>query len=401
MADDKSTSSDTAMGLFWIGLVLVALFFLFWKYQGEMIMSTLRWIRYGELWLVMHIINPDTPIVWKGEEIPVKDVLSFIGALAPHQVTNEVLTFASLAGLSFYRWIFVVILIGCAIWAYYRGPESENRTRHNILSLMKRQVNTFPVIKPFIDFDPSKLPPRPPGAPVPAKIPLFAEALGPEEWIAFNTITGKDNVLNPDATERAFAKQLGPRWKGAKNLAPYKQILLASFCLKASRKRNEADVMLGRLAACWTHKKGLNLGEDRTLLRDARKVLSNKSLSQNTLALCNQHAWQTTALMRALWHARSEGGVLAPAMFVWLRGHDRALWYPLNNLGRNSYHLEALGAICHYKAEKMAQRPIPRPKVQNAVGAITEYMESDMARPIPQMDYTGSGERGIKKMKTA
>lgn len=92
---------------------------------------------------------------------------------------------------------------------------------------------------------------------------------------------------------------------------------------------------------------------------------------------------------------------MAPGMFVWLRGYDRQLWYPLNNLGRNSYHLEALGAICHYKAEKIAQRPIPKPKVKDAIQSISEYMDSDMARPIPQKDYSGSQKRGVKKMKKA
>jgi intracellular multiplication protein IcmP len=87
--------------------------------------------------------------------------------------------------------------------------------------------------------------------------------------------------------------------------------------------------------------------------------------------------------LRALAYAREEGGVLAPATFVWLRAYDRMLWYPLNNLGRQAFHMEAVGAMCHYKAEKLANRPIVRPKVDGAVETLTEYMKSYKAKEIP------------------
>jgi len=223
--------------------------------------------------------------------------------------------------------------------------------------------------------------------------------LGPEEWIAYNQIPVPDGQINEQAAYLAFARQLGPRWQGALRLAPYKQILLASFCLKAKRKRLPADEMLGRLAGCWSADKGLQLGKDRKLLKEAQKILRNKDMAGKMLARCNQHAFQTTVLLRALATAREEGGVLAPAQFVWLRAHDRTLWYPLNNLGRQSYHMEALGAMSHYKSERMTQRPIPKPKVQDAVKTISDYMSSRRARPIPQLDYSKSKKRGIKKPK--
>ncbi len=59
--------------------------------------------------------------------------------------------------------------------------------------------------------------------------------------------------------------------------------------------------------------------------------------------------------------------------------------------------MEALGAMSHFKAEKMTQRPIPVPKVDHAVDTIQEYMSSIKARPIPQLDYSKSKKRGIKK----
>ena len=235
---------------------------------------------------------------------------------------------------------------------------------------------------------------------MPAELPPFAEALGPEEWLAYNEIPIKDKVLDKNALFQAFTKQLGGRWKGVKGLKPYQQVLLAGFCLKASRRRDDADDLMGRIARCWSHEKGLQLGKEPGLLRDARKILKNKDLAYKTLKNCNQHAWQNTALLRGLLTARQEGGVMAPSQFVWLRAHDRNLWYPLNNLGRQSNHAEAIGAMAHFKQERRVQRPIPKPKVQEAVESMVEYMASNNARPVPELDYSQSkNKRGIKKPK--
>ncbi len=179
----------------------------------------------------------------------------------------------------------------------------------------------------------------------------------------------------------------------------YDHIMLVSFCLIEVSKRGDADDILGRLSLCWDFKGGLRLSRDKSLLRDARKVLRNKELSGKTLAQANRHAFVTTAMLRALSFAREEGGVLAPSLFVWLRAHDRTLWYPLNNLGRQSFHMEALGAMSHYRAEKMTQRPIPVPKLEDAIETIKEYMGSMRARPVPQLDYSGSKKRGVKKAR--
>jgi intracellular multiplication protein IcmP len=315
------------------------------------------------------------------------------------RIDAEFLSALSTVAMHPYLIVVVVVLLCFGVWALFRGPGSEHRRKYDLNTLIKKQSNIFPIVSPFIDFNPAKLPPRPPGAPVPAELPIFAEALSPEEWIVYNEIPVVDQKLDQEATTKAFAKQLGSRWRGAKHLEPYKQVLLAACCLKAARKRADADAMLGKLAQCWSDKKGLHV--ERQLLREARSVLSNGTLSSSTLKKCNEHAWETTALMRALTTAREEGGVLAPAQFVWLRAHDRALWYPLNNLGRQSLHMEAIGATAHFKAEKLAQRPIPRPKVSDSVKSLSEYIESPRARALPQLDYSGSKKRGVKKLKTA
>ena len=254
--------------------------------------------------------------------------------------------------------------------------------------MIDTQSNTFKVVKPFVNFNPlTDVPPRAPGAPVPAELPIFAEALGPEEWLAFHKIPMPDGQLDNKSCENAFKIQLGQKWQGAKKLPPYAQVLLASFALKASRKRTEADDLLGEIAESWSHKSGLKLRGET--LSKARKILRNKDLSGQVIAACNHHAYVTPALLGALETARSEGGVLAPAQFVWLRAHDRNLWYPLNNLGRSSFHMEAIGAMSHYKAEKLVERPIPKPMMDDAVIALQGYIsDPKKLQPIPQLDFS-------------
>ncbi len=398
MSENANSGYNNAIGWAILALVIFGLLVLLWIFQADNIRSGVRWMRVGEMHVSSvflgddhEIVSDDGPIGMLG---PIRDLAS---ELDKTQLNETVMDNIAVAALSPMRYLFSAILIFLAFWAYMKGPKTHYRTTLSLDTLINRQRKNFPIIEPFHAFNPANQPPRPPGSPVPAELPPFAEALGPEEWLAYNDIPAPDGKVDEAAASRCFMKQLGAPWRGPMHLSPDRQVLLAAFCLKAVRKRRESDEMLGRLAQCWSIGRGLKL--DSSLVREARKVLKNRDLSGKTLSKCNQHAYENTAIVRGLLTAREEGGVLAPAQFLWLRAFDRTLWYPLNNLGRQAFHLEALGALCHFKAEKMAQRPIPRPKMEDAVKAICEYMSSDNARPIPPLDYSNSKKRAIKKVR--
>ena len=368
-------------------VVFAVLLWLFWYYFDVEIRNMVRWIRYSEMWILHWFLGDDYTVMYNRTPVDWHRGYEDTPRWSQVELSYSHLSYFTSLAMQPMKMFFVGIFSVAAMWCMFFGPGTQFRHKYNLEGLIERQAQNFPIIRPFINFNPQTQPPRPPGAPVPAELPMFAEALGPEEWLAYNVIPAPDGKIDEVAAADAFRQQLGRRWKGPNELAPYKQILLAAFCLKAARKRGESDEMLGRLALCWSGRSGLRLGKDGSLLREARRILKDKNIAGKTLAQCNRHAFETTALLRALAFAREEGGVLAPATFVWLRGHDRALWYPLNNLGRQSYHPEAMGAMSHYKAERMTQRPIPVPKVEDGVKTIKEYMESLRARPIPQLDY--------------
>ena len=397
----KNTTHENAIGWLILGAVFFIVGLLVWPMMDEPIKSAARWFRFGEMYLISLFVDADDyKVIWNGQKIPLAFVMELAASTPPNELNGEVFSLMSTAAMQPLRWIIIACMGLMALWCYTNGPGTQFRRKLSLDGLIGVQAKIFKVIQPFVTFNPSTMPPRPPGSPVPSELPMFAEALGPEEWIAYNQIPLPDGKLDEHAAYIAFARQLGPRWQGIKTLPPYKQVLLAAFCLKASRKRKEADEMLGRIAACWSHDKGLQLGRDRTLLSEARKILNDKKLSTVVLQKANMHAFQTTALLRGLQTAREQGGVMAPAQFVWLRAHDRTLWYPLNNLGRQGFHMEALGAMAHFKAEKLTSRPIPRPKLSDAIGSLNEYLGSRRARPIPQLDYSGAKNKGVKKPKS-
>lgn len=399
MSDQKAnTGSENFIGWFILGIVFVALFAVFWYFNEFRVKSIIRWVRWGEMWVVSWFLSDKYSIPFENSTVNFKVWLDAIPKIPAENLDDRTMSIIASLAMAPLKWPFAIMLGAMGLWCNMSGPGKNHRRKMNLDGLIGAQSKVFPVIAPFVKFNPTKQPARAPGAPVPAELPPFSEALGPEEWLAYNVIPVPDGNIDRTAAYVAFAKQLGPRWQGWDKLPPYKQILLAAFCLKGVRKRKEAEDLINRIAQCWSLEKGLSLSKDRALLREARAVLRNKDISGPTLRKVNQHAFQTTALIRALAVAREEGGVLAPAQFVWLRAYDRTLWYPLNNLGRQAFHTEAFGAMAHYKAEKMTMRPIPRPKVERAIDSMVEYMKSDKVRPIPKLDYSRSKKkRGVKK----
>ncbi len=409
----SNTLHDNGIGWAIMLVIFAVLIWLFWLFFDTEVREMVRWIRYSEMWIASWFIGDNYTFTHGGntkgwlDHFNGYDGTDSRTGKSFHQdgVTEynkeklryyHLTKFSSMAMQPLKTPIMLLISAG-TLWCMFLGPRTQNRKIMSLENLIEAQSRVFPVISPFVKFNPSSQPPRAPGAPVPAELPLFAEALGPEEWLAYNSINPKDGTLVEDVLKKAFTKQLGKPWRGINGLDSYKQILLAAFCLKASRKRDRSDDLLSRVAKCWDFKHGLKLSNDRKLLKEAQKVLKDKNLAGKTLAQANRHAYETTAMLRALQFAREEGGVLAPAQFVWLRAHNRDLWYPLNNMGRQSFHMEALGAMSHFKAEKLTQRPIPVPKIEGAIQTITEYMKSGKARPIPQLDYSKSKKRGVKK----
>ena len=279
MAERKDTNTTYAVGWILMLFILTVIGYAIWAYNKYEIMNAVRWIRWAEL-EVVSIFVPNDYVVHtdvNGDETTFDELLYTVAQTPTARLSTDLISVISTITMRFYLVLFSGLFVLMSLWTMFYGPGTSFRRRYDVHGLISAQTRAFPYIAPFRDFDPSKQQFRPPGAPVPAELPPFAEALAPEEWIAYHSIpTYTDRNIDQAAAMRAFASQLGAPWRGWKYLKPYRQVLLAAFCLKAVRKRKESDEMLGDLAMCW-NKGTLNL--DPKLLRRARAVLRNEGIA--------------------------------------------------------------------------------------------------------------------------
>lgn len=377
---------------------------LIWHFFKAPILEILRWTRFAELW-VINLFAPhyDSCLNWLrqaryGETNPPSDTIrwtntcfgaSYLASvpaedLASYYSLSVVSLAAVAAGITHYiHWPLAIVFAGIAGHMTFISPRNKFKTKHTLESFIKTQAKMWPVIAPIVNFNPIKSSARIPGSMVPDKLPPFAEALSPEEWIAWHRIPVTNNIPEREAMRRAFTLQLGPRWNGIAGQPPHVQALFAAFALKGVQKREESDDLMSLLATCWSVKGGLQM-KPKIADEVARRV-RDPEVGGEALKIAEKHAYRTTAMLGVLAWARTKGGVLAPAQFLWLRDADRALWYPLNNLGRRSFHTEGGGAMAHYMAEVNAQKPLPIPRIDTAIVTMNQYL-AERGLPIPSRE---------------
>ncbi len=382
--------------------LLTALLWFIWHLAGDAILTyVLRYVRYVELWVVnLFSHRYDACLDWlmlarAGNAPPSPQTISATNACFGSAFLSQLprdelglyfhlsLTSVSAIGaeaMNYYRWPAALFLLSIGGYAIFLSPRNKFTTRHTLESLIETQSKMWPVITPIVKINPSKSG-RILGDPVPDKLPLFAEALSPEEWIAWNRIPVVNGIPDRETVRRAFIRQLGPRWNGVFSVPLYMQALLAAFALRGAQKREQSDELLGKMALAWSPEKGFS--PDSELVTDVKAILKDPKLGGRIAKAMERYAWRTTALLGALKWARDNGGVLAPAQFLWLRGEDRALWYPLNNLGRRAFHSEGAGALAHFMAEEAAKKPLPIPRVDTCIVTLNTYLNDPDKRPIP------------------
>ncbi len=120
-------------------------------------------------------------------------------------------------------------------------------------------------------------------------------------------------------------------------------------------------------------------------------------------ACLSRHAFRNVALMGLLSEARHRCRLPMSAI-AWLRTEDEALWHCLNDLGRPSCHVQALGPTLHFRAEVAAGHALPEPQVAAAVDRLTSRPVPSARRPMrstPESDGPPSSTHGATIARTA
>jgi intracellular multiplication protein IcmP len=367
MADKQPHDTPMLFALI-VGTILLVVI-LFWLTLSEQISSGIRWVRVGQL-TVASMFTDEFDLI-----------LDQLKALQPEEITPQYLMIMTEVANKMVTIPIAILmaLMGCL--AFLKKTQHPFTRKFDLDKIAGEQAENFPVSSPIMRFNPLEANHRTPGSTLPARLPSFAEALSPEEWVSFHSIPIVQGEVDMEAARRAFVKQLGGRWKSAEDLPLHLKALFVAFSMKANGMRVESDIFLGEISKFWQPNKGLVLPMD--LRTEIRKKMHDPKFGRVTEKVAAQHAFVATALLRCLQIAREQGGVLAPAQFLWLRAVDRTLWYPMNNLGRAAVHTEAAGAIAHFRAEKAANKPIPNPQVDTAVDGLKFYLRDNDVSVFP------------------
>jgi intracellular multiplication protein IcmP len=273
----------------------------------------------------------------------------------------------------------MAVVLGLAAAGFLRAGNARFTRAFDLEKLMAEQAKTSRSTAAFVGRK-LKLTGVRAGDPRPAD-----PALHVSEWI--QKYAFKDGRFDESGARKELVRQLGQPWTGRSAAAPALRCILAAFALHGVQRREEAAGLLGLLSeGLPVTKTDAGSGPDEPLAFDektvavADRVLAEIGVAVWALKIMETHYFTTPGLMSVLNGARLRSGVLAPAQFAFLKLVDRRLWYALHALGfesdgplahpHPSQRIEAIGAHCHWAAERAVGAPIPTPELDAAITAI-------------------------------
>jgi len=307
------------------------------------------------------------------------------GALtAPDKIDFDTFLFGLEAVGIYLRGPVAVALAGLGAWLLLFHPAGRFRRRFDLAGLAEAMREPWPYALHAL---------RRGNRDLPLDHPVWGMALSPAEFLRRHDLVERAEGgwrLREVRAEAALAAQLGVPWAEA---PPHARALAGVFALRIAAAEAESDAAaeppkriaaeaLRRLALAAANAIGDFLppaARYAETVAETAAVLGSESIRRRLAG----HAYTPTALLRLLEDAR-RGGVLPAALFSWLKGADRPLWYALSSLGRRAHFVEALGAIGHYEAERRAGRALYPPAVEAAV----EGLRLAAARMSPTGDPT-------------
>ena len=296
----------------------------------------------------------------------------------------------------FFRIPAVVLLGLLALLCLARAAPSRFRRRFDLDGLIAEQARSFRTIAAFATRR-LRLAPIAAGDPRPAD-----PALHPVEWLdRYAPLVG--GKRSDAAIHAALTRQLGPRWRGARDADAPARVLFAAFALHLARDRKGAMALLGDMAEALRPANRDAEGETGpaaplvlppSFVARADIIIVGTACGEAGL-IAGRHAFSAPALMSLLTEARQRSGVLPPAAFNGLKLVDRRLWYALHSLGFPSegqgrtYHpnpcIEAIGARDHWAMELALGKPVTAPSLARAMATIRAIDGPHASgRPAPQ-----------------
>lgn len=291
----------------------------------------------------------------------------------------------------------IIVWLGIHLWRL--SPTENFKRNHTMESLSKQESELWPEIKPPLMFNLDKGNMQK----GPWRIALTEWEFARKYELLYRENEGQqsyhipgspiEDLSNPEIFDKSkaralFSEQLGNRWVGYKKLPPYIKGIYAALSVRISAiplidtkvKKSviaESDRLFRLMASDYVKNKGDVKKMDFSWADD----IVEKTKSSEFIVLTHQrHAYIYTVMATMLQIARADG-VLASAMFTWLRPTDRRLWYILENVGGYCFVPESAGIAAHWLAEKEIGIKLLNPYVEEAVKGLDfglkQYQEKD------------------------
>lgn len=345
-------------------IVMAFVFWLGWKTRHEQIAQRL--------------------LIWKGYEIYVWAMLLDYAKERQGELftyfryarvveLKEIFRVGTIVG---YFWCFIPVSLA-AWWARdaMKNPTLKAKSVYTIQRLLEVQSQNFSAVAPILQRDLGEENP-----------PEWASSVHPEEWVAqHGLVVGGE--LDVGRARDLLIAQLGKPLEKFSQLSPAQRALFAIFGLRAFFK--DADAARKLIDSLNYSASNPSSKPDFSLADAAFKRCIASPQSKTWL---QKHRYTRTLLMGLLIAAR-ESGILASAEFIWLKPHDRALWYPLNTAGRKAPFMESAGVFNHMQAEEVAWENgcvLVEPHVEDAIKGLVKYLDDTgvIAAPTDNHEFS-------------
>lgn len=359
-------SGDQQYELKWVYLLVAIVLFcvLVWLKWGDAISSFLAVLRRYEMAVFAPFTNAANVLY---EKLVVLD-----GRPLEFKQTAAMLTKTGV----YVRWLFIPAIAVGGLWLYLKSNRTRFSTRHTMATLTKSQQEIWPCLAPIAGHQ-AEL--------VAGDITKGVWAVNMTEWefAQHHRLAKRGESLDKQAARDVFVRQLGPRWSGVNALPKHTKGMLGALLLWIVGERKAAEAAAELMATSYARgaaKLGdIDAGIASLDISFADEVIAKHMSHRLVIRVLERHAYVYTVMATMLQISRT--GVVASALFTWLRPVDRRLWYTLNGVGRHTFCAESAGIHAHWLFEKAVGAACPTPMVQKAVDALefalNEYTEDD------------------------
>lgn len=367
-------------GLFF-ALVLVGGYF-FWKNNGDDILFALLNLKEWQISFLEKLYSGHTAI---------RDLKA---ALEIQRQEGTDLTtynqFGIVLGI-YTRWVFGGLCLALTAYLTYKLARKEIMmfpANFDLQGLIIMSSKEHLGSLPFVTYNPADAVNHAPGAP-------FEASLNPEEFSVKHDLIFK-RCFRIERALHAFKQQVN---KDISHYKPklYEEALIAAFLFHLTKSEptsvrgrfgltkqlqpgtvNECPLAHTVLTICgrgWGKTHSWEKAEP-LIKKDLMPLIQMAYLKggKKWVEILNNHTDFNAAMMSLLAECRKKSGVMPTSWMSWLREPDRALFYSLNAVGRNTHYVEVAGIFSHWDAEVKEGRKIILPRVQETAHGLYEQL---------------------------